>query len=122
MATAASDPYRLKIVEHLFRALTDINAEGHAIRRPQTFGQLQAVTGADQATLDDPTAGRALPGWRLACFAAGIVVLAVAIASPLEALAEDLVLGHMVQHLYLAVAPFAHFGEQVVVGEKQGET
>jgi cytochrome c oxidase assembly factor CtaG len=46
-------------------------------------------------------AGRALPGWRLACFAAGIVVLAVAIASPLEALAEELVLGHMVQHLLI---------------------
>ena len=46
-------------------------------------------------------AGRPLPSWRLACFAAGIVVLAVAIASPLEELAEELVTGHMVQHLLI---------------------
>ena len=45
--------------------------------------------------------GRPLPNWRLASFAAGIAVLAVAIASPLEALAEELVTGHMVQHLLI---------------------
>lgn len=44
---------------------------------------------------------RALPSWRLACFAAGIVVLAIAIASPLESLAEELITGHMVQHLLI---------------------
>ncbi len=33
-------------MEHLFRALTEINAEGHAIRRRQTLAQLCAVTGA----------------------------------------------------------------------------
>ena len=48
MAAAASDELREKIVEHLFRALTDINAEGHAVRRPQTFGELGAVTGGEQ--------------------------------------------------------------------------
>jgi cytochrome c oxidase assembly factor CtaG len=46
-------------------------------------------------------AGRPLPSWRLACFAAGIAVLAIAIASPLEALAEELIVGHMVQHLLI---------------------
>jgi len=46
-------------------------------------------------------AGRPLPSWRLACFAAGIAVLAVAIVSPLEALAEELIVGHMVQHLLI---------------------
>jgi energy-coupling factor transporter ATP-binding protein EcfA2 len=30
-------------VERLFRALTDINADGVAIRRPQTFGELAAI-------------------------------------------------------------------------------
>ena len=45
MAEAAPDTRRAKIVEHLFRALTDINAEGNAVRRPQTFGGLAAVTG-----------------------------------------------------------------------------
>ena len=51
MAQAAPDPERRKIVEHLFRALTDINAEGQAIRRPQTFAELVAVTGSDAPTL-----------------------------------------------------------------------
>jgi hypothetical protein len=37
-----------RVVEDLFRALTDINADGHAVRRPQTFGQLVAVTGAGE--------------------------------------------------------------------------
>jgi hypothetical protein len=51
MAIAAPDPHRQKIVEHLFRALTDINAEGNAIRRPQTLAQLVTVTGSDEQTL-----------------------------------------------------------------------
>lgn len=45
--------------------------------------------------------GRPLPTWRLGCFGAGILVLAIAIASPLEQLAEELVTGHMVQHLLI---------------------
>jgi len=53
MAAAASDAEREKIVEHLFRALIDTNAEGSAIRRPQTFGELMAVTGSDEQTLRD---------------------------------------------------------------------
>ena len=52
LAQAAPDPERRKIVEHLFRALTDINAEGQAIRRPQTFAELVAVTGSDAPTLE----------------------------------------------------------------------
>jgi energy-coupling factor transporter ATP-binding protein EcfA2 len=43
-------PERQKI-EHLFRSLTDINAEGSAIRRPQTLAELVAVTGTDEQTL-----------------------------------------------------------------------
>lgn len=46
-------------------------------------------------------AGRPVPSWRLVCFGAGITVLAIAIASPLEALAEELIVGHMVQHLLI---------------------
>ena len=45
------DSERQKIVEHLFRALTDINAEGSAVRRPQTLAELVAVTGSDEPTL-----------------------------------------------------------------------
>jgi Novel STAND NTPase 1 len=51
MANVAPDPERQKIVEHLFRALTDINAEGSAVRRPQTLAELTAVTGSDEQTL-----------------------------------------------------------------------
>jgi hypothetical protein len=53
LAHADPDGERRKIVEHLFRALTDINAEGQAIRRPQTFAELVTVTGSDERTLRD---------------------------------------------------------------------
>jgi WD40 repeat protein len=39
------------IVEELFRALTDINAHGNAIRRPQTFADLVAVAGTTEESL-----------------------------------------------------------------------
>jgi WD40 repeat protein/energy-coupling factor transporter ATP-binding protein EcfA2 len=45
------DPKRQKIVEHLFRALTHINAEGNAVRRPQTLDELRKVTGGDEPML-----------------------------------------------------------------------
>jgi hypothetical protein len=51
MAEAAPDAKRQKIVEHLFRALTDINADGQAVRRPQTYAELLAVTGSKGPTL-----------------------------------------------------------------------
>jgi formylglycine-generating enzyme required for sulfatase activity/energy-coupling factor transporter ATP-binding protein EcfA2 len=41
---AAPDPERRYAVERLFRALTDLNAEGHAVRRPQVFRDLVALT------------------------------------------------------------------------------
>ena len=34
------------VIENLFRSLTEINAEGNAVRRPQIFDDLVAVTGA----------------------------------------------------------------------------
>jgi hypothetical protein len=49
----AVDEKRRQVIEHLFRALTDINAEGQAIRRPRQFGELVAMTGADKATLEE---------------------------------------------------------------------
>jgi len=39
-----------RLVEDVFRALTDIS-EGHAIRRPRTLRQLVEVVGADEATV-----------------------------------------------------------------------
>jgi conflict system STAND superfamily ATPase len=46
MASAAPDQRGQSIVEAVFRALTDVNSEGSAIRRPLPFGKLCAVTGA----------------------------------------------------------------------------
>jgi hypothetical protein len=48
----AQTPEARKVVEEMFRALTEINADHQAIRRPQTVAQLLAVTGADRKTLD----------------------------------------------------------------------
>jgi formylglycine-generating enzyme required for sulfatase activity len=46
---AAPDPERRAAAERLFRALIDVNVEGKAIRRPQAFRRLVAITaiGAD---------------------------------------------------------------------------
>ena len=40
-----------EFVEHLFRALTEINAEGHAVRRPLPLMKLSAATGASEEVL-----------------------------------------------------------------------
>jgi hypothetical protein len=62
MANVAPDPERQKIVEHLFRALTDINAEGSAVRRPQTLAELTAVTGSAKGDHQHfPRRGRLVP-------------------------------------------------------------
>ena len=53
MQQAAPDPRRTKTLIHLFRALTDINADGHAIRRPQTLADLVEVTGGGEPRLRD---------------------------------------------------------------------
>ncbi|MEM7024476.1 MAG: ATP-binding protein [Pseudomonadota bacterium] len=53
MQQAATDPRRAKNLIHLFRALTDINADGHAIRRPQTLAELVEVAGGDEPRLLD---------------------------------------------------------------------
>jgi cytochrome c oxidase assembly factor CtaG len=45
--------------------------------------------------------GRPVPTWRQACFAAGLLVIVVALASPISAIAEDLVIAHMGEHLLL---------------------
>ena len=45
--------------------------------------------------------GRPVPAWRQACFASGLVLLVIAIASPLAAYDDELVWVHMAQHLVL---------------------
>jgi hypothetical protein len=51
MASVAPDERRERIVETVFRALTDVNAEGSAIRRPLAFQRLCGVVGANAEEL-----------------------------------------------------------------------
>jgi cytochrome c oxidase assembly factor CtaG len=44
---------------------------------------------------------RAVPGWRVACFAAGLVLIAFGLLSPLAALADELFWAHMAEHLLI---------------------
>jgi putative membrane protein len=46
--------------------------------------------------------GRPVAGWRQACFFGGLALIAVALASPLGALADELFLAHMAEHLLIA--------------------
>ncbi len=45
--------------------------------------------------------GRSLPIWRQLCFAGGLLVIVVALVSPVGHIAEELVIAHMVEHLLL---------------------
>jgi putative membrane protein len=45
--------------------------------------------------------GRPAPLWRQICFASGLLLIALATASPLADLAEELVIAHMVEHLLI---------------------
>jgi cytochrome c oxidase assembly factor CtaG len=44
---------------------------------------------------------RAVPVWRQACFAGGLLTIVVALVSPVGHIAEELVIAHMVEHLLL---------------------
>jgi putative membrane protein len=46
-------------------------------------------------------AGRSVPGWRRACYAAGILVLAAALSPPVDSLADQLLVAHMAEHLLI---------------------
>src|SRR6185369_5562284 len=45
--------------------------------------------------------GRPVPLWRQVCFASGLLLIAVALVSPISDAAEELVIAHMVEHLML---------------------
>jgi putative membrane protein len=45
--------------------------------------------------------GRPVPIWRQVCFAAGLLMIAAALATPISEEAEDLVIAHMIEHLML---------------------
>lgn len=45
--------------------------------------------------------GRPVPVWRQACFAGGLLLIMVALVSPIAHIGEELVIAHMVEHLLL---------------------
>lgn len=44
---------------------------------------------------------RAVPGWRVACFGAGLGMLLLALVSPLAGAADELFWAHMLEHLFI---------------------
>ena len=46
--------------------------------------------------------GRAVPGWRQACFGFGLVLGVIAVSPPVDRLGGELLIAHMAQHLLLA--------------------
>ncbi len=44
---------------------------------------------------------RAVPAWRQACFAAGLVSLAIVLSEPVDSLADQLLVAHMAEHLVI---------------------
>ncbi len=45
--------------------------------------------------------GRPVPGWRQACFAAGLLTLAIALSAPVDSIADELLVAHMIEHLVI---------------------
>src|SRR3954452_5677259 len=45
--------------------------------------------------------GRPVPLWRALCFAAGLLLIALALVSPISDAAEELVIAHMIEHLLI---------------------
>jgi len=45
--------------------------------------------------------GHPVPGWRRACFVAGLLVLEVAFSSPVDHLSDQLLMAHMAEHLLI---------------------
>ncbi len=44
---------------------------------------------------------RPVPAWRQACFAAGLVTLAIALSAPVDSIADELLVAHMIEHLVI---------------------
>lgn len=45
--------------------------------------------------------GRPVPGWRQGCYAAGLVVIAIALSPPVDKLSDELLAAHMAEHLLI---------------------
>jgi cytochrome c oxidase assembly factor CtaG len=48
--------------------------------------------------------GRPVPGWRQACYACGVILLAAALSPPVDSLADELLVAHMAEHLLIGDA------------------
>ena len=44
---------------------------------------------------------RPVPAWRQVCFAAGLVVLEIAVSPPVDTLSDQLLMAHMAEHLLI---------------------
>ena len=67
----------------------------------QVFGLTLVATAYAFRTMTLAHEGRPVPTWRAICFAAGLLLIAVAFLSPLGHLDTELVLAHMSQHLLM---------------------
>jgi putative membrane protein len=67
----------------------------------QVAGLTLVATAYAFRTLTLAQEGRPVPAWRTICFAAGLLLIAVAFLSPLGHLDTELVLAHMTQHLLM---------------------
>ena len=58
-------------------------------------------------------AGRGVARWRVACFAGGMLAIAIALVSPIDAMGSALFAAHMTQHMLLVVvaAPLLMLGD-----------
>jgi cytochrome c oxidase assembly factor CtaG len=45
--------------------------------------------------------GRPVPGWRYACYVAGLAVLEIAVSPPVDTLSDQLLVAHMAEHLLI---------------------
>ena len=61
------------VVEEIFRALTDVNADGNAIRRPQRVKELESVTGCEPRYLREVLDAFRQPGPRIGDLSRGIL-------------------------------------------------
>lgn len=79
----------------------------HWISEPSTAIAMASVTGVYawgvRRARQRSSRANAFAAWRVRCFAWSIVVLSIAMLSPVDALADELFTAHMAQHVLLAV-------------------
>ena len=89
----------------------------HAVHGPVIWGHWMAdpviamalgtaagvYAGGTRAAWSHAGRGRGVREWQVWCFAGGMLVLVLALASPLDAMADQLFAAHMAQHVLLAI-------------------